>query len=364
MSDRVYDFEDDSDKNYVFQLLKSLSETSGTDLITYYCKEYNESKLKKLHSERAQARSIKSKQTQKKVTSGLDTLVDVLNQLEDTLRGVSFVIFIKDKFRLVLKLPDFLARNYYHCGKSFETTSLQTYTELTWGLLVLDTQEVTIGLLKNHHLRELQNFEVFIPGKMKAGGQSQMRFEETRKNLVYSHIDHVSERCNLLFPQNTIQKLLLGGVIPTVDIFYNRNTLRPDLRKILESPVSTVYTNAKGLEELIQKKKQLYERELETYFLEKKWYEDIVGEKEKYTRDQLDHLSNYEILEIYTADYSHQRLSYCKECRQLKLKDSCEHHLDPLSSGSKIFVFNNQSTWGQKFLKRYGTLYKIKLLPL
>lgn len=359
MNPKVYDFENEKDKQYVLQLLRSLSETSGTDLITYYCKEYSDLKLKKLKSEQAQARSIKSKQTQKKVIGGLDTLIDTLSQIENVLRGESFVIFIKDKFNLVLKLPGSLAKNSYFCGKSFEISPLENYSDLTWGIVVLDTQEVTIGELKNNTITKLQSYEVFIPGKMKAGGQSQMRFEQTRKNLVFSHIDSVSERCNSLFPENKISKLLLGGIIPTVDLFYQYNILRPDLKKILEPPVSTVYTNVKGLEEVLEKKKDLYATELNSYFIEKSWYETIVSTGGK-TIDELTLLSNYKVLEIYSADYAFERWFYCNECKQIRECDGCEHETEPLSSVNVVRLFSPTSSWGDRFKRNFGTLCKIE----
>jgi peptide subunit release factor 1 (eRF1) len=354
----MYDFEIDSEKNYVLQLLGTMGETSGTDLITYYCKEYSDLKLKKLHQEQAQARSIKSKQTQKKVIGGLDTLIDTLSQLESHIRGLSFVVFIKDKFSLVLKLPVSLAKNSYHCGKSFDVSTLQNYSELTWGLVVLDTQEVTIGVLKNNTISKLQSYEVFIPGKMKAGGQSQMRFEQTRKNLVYSHIDSVSERCNMLFPENKITKLLLGGIIPTVDLFYNYNILRPDLKKILEPPVSTVYTNIKGLEEVLEKKKEMYTDQLSTYFQEKAWYDYILSAGGK-SLEELSFLTDYKIKEIYSADYAFERWFYCTECTQIKEKGSCEHQLQPLTNLLDVKLFKPTSLWGARFKRNFGTLCKI-----
>ena len=357
----IYDFENNKDKKYVIHLLKSLSETSGTDLITYYCKEYSDLKLKKLHMEQAQARSIKSKQTQKKVISGLDTLLDVLSQIGPKVRGESFVIFIKDKFNLVLKLPPSLAKNSYICGKAFDISSLENYSDLTWGIVVLDTQEVTIGILKNNTITKLQSYEVFIPGKMKAGGQSQMRFEQTRKNLVYSHIDTVSERCNMLFPENTISKLLLGGIIPTVDLFYNYNILRPDLKKILQAPVSTVYTNIKGLEEVLEKKKDLYNAELFTYFKEKEWYEYIISSNGK-SLEELSFLSNYQIKEIYSADYAFERWFYCDTCKQIVEKSGCEHQsITELTNVAEVKIFSPDSLWGSKFKKNFGTLCKITL---
>ena len=220
---RIYSFDNLNDRQEVLSLLQEKHQTSGTELISFYCKTNADQKIPKLREQYNQARSIKSKTTQKKVMDALETLIDVLLNMPKELKQKSFVIFVKEKFYAVVDLPEDLAKNAYICGKQFDLKDLLVYSNLTWGLLVLDTQEVSIGILKNDYIKVLSNYEVFIPGKMRAGGQSQMRFEETRKNLVYDHIKRVSEKCNSLFKEYNVSKILLGGMTPTVDLFYKYN---------------------------------------------------------------------------------------------------------------------------------------------
>ena len=361
----IYDFAIDKEKTEALHILKDLSQTSGTELISYYIKEYSDTKLAKIKTERSEAKSIKSKLTQQKVISGLDTLIDALNFLSSNGDDSPHVIFVKDKFKLIMKLPLALGKNSYHCGKVFQLDELEAYSTLEWGILVLDTQEVSIGVLKNNHIQLLQTYSVHIPGKMRAGGQSQMRFEETRKNLVYHHIHSVSEKCNSHFQSRNISKILLGGIIPTVELFYKYNSLTAHHKNLLMEPVTTIYTNRKGLEEVLLKHRSFYETQLQAYFKERFMYEYVVSNRKNYkTQGEVGLLENYTLVEVFKVGNRINLRYYCANCKVAISTSSCINCKNPtlkIEDLSKVNKFNPESEWGQKFLRNYGVLYKIKL---
>lgn len=352
---RILDFEEPYIKDYILDQLKKQTETTGTHLISFYCKNLNSSKMAIIKQEQNLAKSIKSKQTQKKVIESIDHLLDLLSKIPKQLD--SFVVFVKGSYDLVVKLPPYLSKNIYHCGKKFLTESLENYSTLTWGILVLDTQEVSIGLLQNNSIKLLKNYEVHIPGKIKAGGQSSVRFEQTRKNLVFSHIKTVSEYCNQLFKEHKIQKLLLGGITPTVDLFYNSHHLSKQLKQILAYPVNTVYTNSKGLEEVLEKKKDEYAYELDLYFKQKNVYDSICQKRsDLYTLDELKHLPFYLIKNVYYTDPTFRNLIFCKECSVFNA--SCEHKKIAITEYPG-HVFSVTSEYGIEFNKRFRILFEV-----
>lgn len=352
MTKEIYNFEDLTEKLEALEILKSMEQTSGTQLITYYVPEYSESKVSKLKDQLSQARSIKSKKTQKIVSMGLETLLDVLERKGKFEKG-AFVIFVKEKFHLFMRLPKEIATSGYYCSKNFITTNLENYSEICWGLLVIDNSEVTIGMLKNYNIEVLSNFTACIPGKTRAGGQSQPRYDQTRKNLILSHIKKTSEIVNSLFPPNSIEKLCLGGIIPTNESFFLNNDLRPDLKKILEPPLSVKYTNYFGLEELLNKKKEEYEKDIEIYYEDEKLYFSIAGNEKLFFMRELP--SEYHIKNIYTSET--YLPPYCNTCNRIP-DYNCGHELTPVTDLCEPIKFKTKK-WRDKFQKYFGTLYQV-----
>jgi peptide chain release factor subunit 1 len=283
--------------------------------------------ISKLREEVNEAKNIKDKKTQKIVQAGIITLIETLGTIGSQFSESPGAIFIKQKFCIVLKLPPYITKNHYSCGKSFDLSLLKTATDLRWGLLVLDTKEVTIGLFQNDNITVLDSFEAFIPNKMKAGGQSQPRFEQTRKNKVLEHIEKTSNLCNKCFDKINIERLLLGGVIPTTTNFYVNNSLNPELKKILEKPVATCYTNYNGLEQLLQKNKELYKEDLGAYLKEQTTYNNFLKERNDYynLREACEN-RDYEVTNVLALTDAINLGFYCKTCSRVYLNNKeCDH---------------------------------------
>lgn len=355
----IYDFEDSTKRSFVLELLETKAQRSGTQLISYYCPVWTDQRVQKIQKQLNLSKSIKSEKTKALVLSGLDTLLDVMGKIRNSIGESPFVIFVKEKFYLVLRLPTSLSMSAYYCSKKFIIDPIKNHSDLVWGLLVLDNSEVTIGLLRNHRVEVLKSYDVFLPGKIKAGGQSQVRFEQTRKNLVTSHLKKTSQLCEQLFQTYKVSKILFGGISPTMEQFFTQNSLSVQFNKILQRPVSVQYTNKQGLYQLVEKKRPFYETELAEYLRNRQIYtEHMVDYRELRDLRSLNYVEKYEILKIYTCE---DRLpKYCVDCKNLN--QHCDHEKKDLNEISPIITFDPCSEWGYKIYKTAPTLFKINIL--
>jgi peptide chain release factor subunit 1 len=132
----------------------------GTELISLYIPHDKQISdvMAQLREENGQAANIKSRVTRLNVQSALDSAmsrVRLINKVPEN--GV--VIFIgsidigsnkTDMYSLALEPPDPITTYKYHCDSAFLLAPLEEMLadKKTFGLIVLDRRESTIGLLK------------------------------------------------------------------------------------------------------------------------------------------------------------------------------------------------------------------------
>jgi len=348
-----------NDRICLIEELEKRKSQSSTDMISFYGFGPVGPKIDKCKNQLDEAKNIKSKKTQNAVLEGLNTLLQALRIINK--KGfLSYSIFIHKKEAFIINLIESIKLNLYHCSNCFYLSPIQEYSDFCWGLVVIDNKEFSIGILKNNIVTLLENQDVFIPRKIKAGGQSAQRFEETRKNLVLNSIKQVSERCNELFEPYKPTKILLGGIIPTSDFFYNQNHLVPKYKQILDKPTPTQYTNPFGLNQLLERKKSLYQNLLRAYNLEKKKYEQIMLNFDNLiTFDGLRRYESYKILKAYVITNT-TGLKYCNYCKNL-FCNNLEHKkesLKDLLEPSNYYVFDYRSDWAKK-IKHNQSFFEI-----
>ncbi|WP_256443539.1 eukaryotic release factor 1 family protein [Candidatus Nanopusillus massiliensis] len=83
--------------------------------------------------------------------------------------------------------PDKLNIRLYRCGSRFVLDPLKELIspKQIYGLIVLDRGEASIGVLKGNQLIVLENKQSWVPGKMRAGGQSFVRFQRLIEQDVH-----------------------------------------------------------------------------------------------------------------------------------------------------------------------------------
>src|SRR3989344_3905606 len=159
-----------------------------TELISVYIPTgYDLNKIiQHLQEEQGTARNIKSKTTQTNVINALEKMIRHLRLFKKTppngLAIFSGNVLAKEGKQDVqirsIEPPNEITTRLYRCDQTFVLDYLEDQIEdkETYGLIVIDRKETTLGLLKGNNIKELAHFTSGVPGKMKAGGQSSNRF--------------------------------------------------------------------------------------------------------------------------------------------------------------------------------------------
>ena len=154
-----------------------------TELISVYIPAgYDLNKIiQHLQEEQSTARNIKSKTTQNNVINALEKMIRHLRLFKKTPDN-GMAIFSgnllakegKQDYQVwSIEPPVPISTRLYRCDQTFVIDILKQQTEHkeTYGLVVMDRREATLGLLKGSTIIELTHLTSGVPGKMKAGGQ-------------------------------------------------------------------------------------------------------------------------------------------------------------------------------------------------
>jgi peptide chain release factor subunit 1 len=246
--------------------LEELSTKSGkgTELISVYIppdKKISDV-TSQLKDERGQASNIKSKSTRTNVQAALDSITSRLKQMKSPPeRGI--VIFCgaidvggdrTEMETMMIEPLETITSYKYHCNSTFLLEPLEEMLKekKTFGLLVLDKREATIGLLIGKRIEMKKHVTSSVPGKQRKGGQSARRFERLREIAIEDFYKRVGKHTNdILLSLSDLQGILIGGSGPTKDEFMKGNHLHYELQKKILGGFNVAYTNEFGLGELV-----------------------------------------------------------------------------------------------------------------
>lgn len=256
-------------KKYEFKRkLEELREKTGrgTELVTIYIppdKQISDV-VAQLRDEHGQAANIKSKSTRVNVQSALDSILARLKYFKKPPEN-GMVIFCgmistggdrSTMETIVIELPDPITTYMYRCGSEFVLGPLEDMLteKKTFGLLVLDRREATIGLLKGRHIEPIRHLTSNVPGKQKKGGQSARRFQQLRLiaiNEFYKRIGDSATKIFLEVDHKDLQGILIGGPSPTKEEFMSGEYLHHELQPKIRGIFDISYTDESGLYELL-----------------------------------------------------------------------------------------------------------------
>ena len=238
----------------------------GTELISLYIppdKQISDV-VSQLREEYGQASNIKSRVTRLSVQGALESAMAKLKLIpKPPPNGV--VIFIgnidvgggkSDMYSAALEPPDPITTYRYHCDSSFLLAPLEEMLadKKTFGLIVLDRREATIGILMGKMVEIEKHLTSTVPGKQRKGGQSSHRFQQLRLIAIHDFYKRIGEAANeafLALDPKDLEGILIGGPSPTKEEFVEGGFLHHELqRKILES-FDVSYTDESGLYELV-----------------------------------------------------------------------------------------------------------------
>lgn len=218
---------------------------------------------KQLEAERSTAENIKSKQTRTAVVTALETMVRELKSWKQTPPN-GLAVFAgnvsekeggQDIKVWALEPPKPLKVRIYRCDKTFVTEPLREMlqNDEVYGLLAIDRQEATIGVLDGKKIEVVRKLTSGVPGKVRAGGQSSQRYHRVTEGLAKEFFRRVADAMKeIFFDMPRLKGLLIGGPIPTKEDFLEEGELVTKLKEKVIAVKDIGYVDEHGLKLLVE----------------------------------------------------------------------------------------------------------------
>ncbi|HIH44135.1 MAG TPA: peptide chain release factor 1 [Candidatus Methanoperedenaceae archaeon] len=254
-------------KKYEFKkVLEALRDKRGrgTELISLYIPHDKQiyDVVGQLKEEYGQASNIKSRVTRLNVQGAIESLLSRLKLIPRAPEN-GVVIFCgavdvgggkTDIQTVILEPPEAITIYKYHCDSTFFLEPLEDLIreKKTYGLLVLDRREATVGILTGKRIEALAHLTSNVPGKQRKGGQSSHRFQQLRLIAINEFYTRIGEKASEVFLQEKeLEGVLIGGPSPTKDEFEAGGYLHHEIQKKVKGLFDTAYTDESGLHELV-----------------------------------------------------------------------------------------------------------------
>ncbi len=223
---------------------------------------------KQLEDEKGTATNIKSSGTRKNVINALDRAVRKLKEIGKTPKNglalYSGNVTLKDGRESLevwtIEPPKKLKIKIYRCDQTFVLDPLKEMleTDEVYGLLIIERNEASIGMLDGKHIKLLQHMTSGIPGKTKCGGQSAQRYARIRESAAKEFFKRVAENMRTHFWDNKkLKGIIVGGPIPTKDEFLTQGQLLTQLKEKVIGVKDIGGTGMHGLHELVEASEDL-----------------------------------------------------------------------------------------------------------
>lgn len=236
-----------------------------TELITVYVSKGYDINLitKQLESEKSTAANIKSTTTRKNVQDALESLIRITKGMKHTPKnGIALfsgnVSQVEGQDNFIVETfepPEEFNIRLYRCDQTFVTDPLEEMLEIKelYGLIVIERQEATIGVLIGKKIKVLQHFDSFVPGKTNKGGQSAMRYSRIREGLAKEFFRKVADSMKAeFFNMKNLKGILVGGPGPTKEDFIKEGNLLTEIKEKILAVKDIGYSDEHGLELLVE----------------------------------------------------------------------------------------------------------------
>jgi len=267
---------DPKKKRELKKIIGSLKKVRGrhTELVSVYIPAgYNLVKIiNHIAEEQHTASNIKDKRTRQNVIDSLERIIRHLRLFKQTPEN-GLAVFsgnVSEKESQInieifsVEPPEPLNIRIYRCDQSFVTDILEDMLEetQTYGLLVVDKREATMGVMKGKNVTELASFTSDVPGKTTKGGQSQQRYARIREEAAHNFYKRIGNAVNDEFAGNDeLKGLLLGGPGMTKEEFLAGDYLQTRLKEKVIGVKDLSYTGDFGLKELVDKSQDVLAEE-------------------------------------------------------------------------------------------------------
>lgn len=221
--------------------------------------------LSMLRQEYAITDNIKLKRTRAAVQRALAAAMERLSKIPKTPEN-GLAVFCgedmdtKNFICWIFSPPEKVPVYFYRTDKYFHTEFLEdmvTEKDLI-GLIIVERDAATIGLLKGSRLEVLKELEGYVPGKHHKGGQSQRRFDRIIEQMVMEFYKKVAEYAKKLFEpyinQGKLKGILIGGPAYAKYDFLEGDYLDYRLKKlVIPKLIDVAYQGEAGLREMVRK---------------------------------------------------------------------------------------------------------------
>jgi len=258
----------ENERFHLKKFIKELDSYSArhTEFVTVYVPAgYDLNKvIQHLAQEQGTATNIKSAQTRNNVIDALERMIQHLRLFKATPKNglaafsgnVASREGVSDVRVFSIEPPIPVQTRIYRCDKTFQLDILRTMLESkeVFGMIVLDSRDATVALLKGKTIIPLISTHSHVPGKFKAGGQSSVRFARNREIAVKEHFKKVADIVKDQFlTLEGLKGILVGGPGPTKYEFVESGLITNEVKKKIIAIKDLSYTEEFGLEELLDK---------------------------------------------------------------------------------------------------------------
>ncbi|HLC57217.1 MAG TPA: peptide chain release factor aRF-1 [Candidatus Nanoarchaeia archaeon] len=263
---------DSKEKTRLKKFIRQLEIIRGrhTELVSVYIPAGYElvKIIQHLQQEQGTAENIKSKENRKRVIDSLERMIRHLKLFKATPKNglAAFSGNISESESKVnieifsIEPPEPVKTRLYRCDQAFVLDILKEMLDVkeAYGLIVVDNREANIGILKGTSITEIMSMTSGVPGKIKAGGQSQARFARLREIAAHEFYKRIAEAANKEFLNKpAIKGILIGGPGPTKETFFDGAYLNNEVKKKVLGLKDLSYTGDFGLRELVEKSQDL-----------------------------------------------------------------------------------------------------------
>lgn len=260
----------DSTQRYKLKrFMKEIKSVRGlhTELVTVYIPAGYEliKIIQHLSQEQGTASNIKDKTNRQNVVDSLERMIRHLRLFKGTppngLAVFSGNIASQEGKQDIkvwsLEPPVPLNIRMYRCDKTFITEPLEGMLNVNeaYGLIVMDNREANVGVVRGKSIMTIKEMHSAVPGKFKAGGQSQARFARLREDACNEFYKRIADIANseFLAMGHELKGILIGGPGMTKETFLSGAYLNNELKKKVIAVRDLSYTGDFGMHELLDR---------------------------------------------------------------------------------------------------------------
>ena len=229
--------------------------------------------------------NIKLKRTRQAVKRALSAAMDRLQMISKVPKN-GLVLFCGENMEtgdficLMFSPPERVPVFYYRTDKRFITDFLDEMIEDkdAIGIMIIERDQATIGILKGGRLEVLEEIDDYIPGKHKMGGQSQRRFDRIIEQMVENFFKRVGEHAARhylpLLEKGRLKGIIVAGPGYAKIDFVKGKYLDYRLQQLVSREmIDVAYQGDQGLKEVVMKAEGVVQAQL---------YRDAVNALEEF----------------------------------------------------------------------------------